>query len=233
MKWKGIEWKRIPGFPDYYASRGGKILSTKNAGMLVMKQIESHRHGLRFYVFFYRRKKMIKMWVHRAVLFAFCGPPAYGQECRHLNGISSDNRLVNLKWGTRLENAQDCIRHGNRPCGENNVSHKLTEAQVKEMRCIYPCSSYYKLADKYGVSHTTIKTIILGKKWKHIGGERKQGNKRHGEHNANAKLTDNNVRHILKNQSCMRQCDLARHHSVTPAVIWSIINRRTWKHVEI
>jgi hypothetical protein len=51
--------------------------------------------------------------VHRLVLFAFVGLCPPGMECRHLNGVRSDPRLVNLAWGTKAENADDRRRHRN------------------------------------------------------------------------------------------------------------------------
>jgi hypothetical protein len=50
--------------------------------------------------------------VHRLVLGCFDGEPTEGQtDGRHLNGNKSDNRLTNLKWGTRSENMLDVIAH--------------------------------------------------------------------------------------------------------------------------
>ena len=51
-------------------------------------------------------------YVHRLVLEAFVGPCPPGQQCRHLNGIPTDNRLENLAWGTPSEDNFDRIRHG-------------------------------------------------------------------------------------------------------------------------
>lgn len=56
------------------------------------------------------RKKHLT--VHVLVATAFRGPRPDGQECRHLNGDPSDNRLENLAWGTSAENSQDMIGHG-------------------------------------------------------------------------------------------------------------------------
>lgn len=53
-----------------------------------------------------------KRQVHTLVACAFRGPRPAGQECRHLNGVSSDNRACNLVWGTSSENKHDLIRHG-------------------------------------------------------------------------------------------------------------------------
>lgn len=53
--------------------------------------------------------------VHRLVLEAFVGPCPDGMECCHNNGIPGDNKLTNLRWGTRIENAADVRRHGRNP----------------------------------------------------------------------------------------------------------------------
>lgn len=50
--------------------------------------------------------------VHELVLLAFVGEKPHKHECRHLNGNPSDNRLENLKWGTRRENILDAVAHG-------------------------------------------------------------------------------------------------------------------------
>lgn len=56
------------------------------------------------------RPKILK--IHRLVLESFVAPCPVGQETRHLNGDSQDNRVRNLKWGTSTENAYDRVLHG-------------------------------------------------------------------------------------------------------------------------
>lgn len=50
--------------------------------------------------------------VHSLMAEAFLGPRPEGWEVRHLNGNPADNRLANLQYGTRSENAEDSKRHG-------------------------------------------------------------------------------------------------------------------------
>jgi uncharacterized protein YjcR len=54
--------------------------------------------------------------------------------------------------------------------GEGNGNCKLTDKQVLEIRSIYvPFETTYKeIAEKYDVSISTIKSIILRQTWKHI-----------------------------------------------------------------
>jgi hypothetical protein len=107
-----------------------------------------------------------KLYVHRAVLLAFIGPPADSEhEARHLDGNPAHNHLSNLAWGSPVENAADKRRHGTQPKGERNATAKLTEAQVREIRALHGSASLRQLAARYGVSHTAIRRAALGIKW--------------------------------------------------------------------
>lgn len=65
--------------------------------------------------------------VHSLVLTTFIGEAPPKHECLHINGDPADNRLENLRWGTRSENIFDAIRHG-------VVRRKFTEADVRAIR---------------------------------------------------------------------------------------------------
>lgn len=128
-----------------------------------------------------------KKWfmVHHLVLLAFRGPKPFPKaQARHLNDDPEDNRLRNLQWGTQNENMNDLKRNERFPnrARERNSQAKLTEAQVREIRSLYvPRSlrrakvvdrkgkrdrteylrwSRKKLAERYGVSVSTIDFII-------------------------------------------------------------------------
>lgn len=59
-----------------------------------------------------REGRRMEAAVHRLVLEAFVGPCPPGMEALHRNGDPTDNRLENLRWGTRSENNLDRQRHG-------------------------------------------------------------------------------------------------------------------------
>lgn len=49
--------------------------------------------------------------VHRLVLENFCPPTCDDKrDCNHINGVRSDNRLINLEWLTRSENITHSYR---------------------------------------------------------------------------------------------------------------------------
>ena len=53
--------------------------------------------------------------VHLLVLSTFVmWEEEQGTECLHINGVPFDNRVENLRWGTRSENMIDAYAHGAR-----------------------------------------------------------------------------------------------------------------------
>lgn len=160
-------WSQVPNHNGYYVSKDGRVLSVKKKTPIIMKQISS-KDGHK-YVFMYDNGKMKKIWVHQAVLMAWDRFPNPGEETRHLNDIPDDNRLENLCWGTRLENAEDKRRNGGLPIGEKSGRHKLTEKQVLEIREKFSGDkSSTDLSKEYGLSKNSILEIVNGKTWKHL-----------------------------------------------------------------
>jgi hypothetical protein len=107
-------------------------------------------------------------YVHHLVLDAFVGPRKPGQECAHNNGNPTDNRIENLRWATKVENAADRKIHGTvaDQSGEKNGNAKLTTKQVKEIK--RDRRSVNEIAQDYGVSWQTIGDIKKGLKWKNV-----------------------------------------------------------------
>lgn len=104
--------------------------------------------------------------VHHLVLDAFVGSRDPGCECRHLDGSRTNNRLDNLAWGTKHENAADRDRHGTTPRGEKVGSAKLTEDQVKAI--LADRRLLAEVAADYGVTFAAISAIRHRKTWAHI-----------------------------------------------------------------
>jgi len=92
--------------------------------------------------------------VHRLVLAAFVGPCPKGMEARHFPDRSRrNNKVSNLKYGTRLQNIHDRIFHGTDNRGSRSGTAKLTWKQVNEIRELHNRGELQKdIAIKYGVS---------------------------------------------------------------------------------
>lgn len=114
----------------------------------------------------YRDGKQFQRTVHSLVLEAFVGPRPKGKVARHLNGIKTDCRLVNLCWGTRQENEADKILHGTSARGEGNSMAKLTWAEVEQIKSKLAAGEIQAaLAREHKVSNSAIYLIKTGKNW--------------------------------------------------------------------
>jgi len=114
--------------------------------------------------------------VHKLILETFVGPCPPGMETRHLNGIRIDNKLINLKYGTRSENQKDRNLHGT----QSNAKHldnrgtkqwqaKLNDNKVfkikKLLKLGFSCKDIAKI---FSVNKSTISDIKFGRTWKHV-----------------------------------------------------------------
>lgn len=166
----GETWKAIAGYEGLYdVSSEGRVRSATMGRLLSQRRQQVNGAYARFIVTLWRNNQR-KVWsVHRLMLFAFVGPPDPGQVVRHLNGNATDNRLSNLRWGTRQENDADRHAHGAIVRGEQHGSAKLTELDVRKIRETYQKGTH-ALASEYGVSIRTIEFILQGKTWRHVAG---------------------------------------------------------------
>lgn len=174
-------WLPVPGSPHYEVSDFGRVRSLDRVRPMRLKsgQMGSRRHkgvllkpgtvksGHQLVVLDGRSRL-----VHALVLTAFVGPRPPGHESLHNDGVASNNRLTNLRWGTRSENVLDAVRHGtyrNNPrFGEAHQNSKLTTDQVLEIRSLSGSASHAKIAQRFGVSAFVVGTIIRRKAWKHV-----------------------------------------------------------------
>ena len=155
-------WLPVPGFPGYDVSNQGRVRSYRQS---TSPRLLVNSLGKRGYYLanLYGRN----MSVHRLVLLAFVGRCPDGMETRHLNGICTDNRLENLKWGTRKENCADKVLHKTSPIGSKHGRAKLTDEQVLRIKKMFPtnCSA---IARQYNVTTRAICDIKIGATWKHL-----------------------------------------------------------------
>jgi hypothetical protein len=100
------------------------------------------------------------------VLEAFVGPRPRGFETRHLDGDITNNRLGNLKWGTRREQFKDQVLHGTDTRGERNGNAKLKHSDAEEIRRLLADGrTGTALAERFGVSQATITRIKKGQRY--------------------------------------------------------------------
>ena len=115
-------WKPIAGYEGLYeVSNQGRVRSldrvvTSSSGQVYARKgrtLKVSPGNVGYPVVGLSRAGVVKnRLVHRLVLETFVGPPEEGLEACHNNGVKTDNRLSNLRWGTSAENTEDIRRHG-------------------------------------------------------------------------------------------------------------------------
>lgn len=103
--------------------------------------------------------------VHRLVALAFIGPQPEGMQVLHGDGVSTNNLLSNLSWGTPRANQADRVRHGTALRGESAPLALLTDAQAASLRADKRPSRL--LATVYGVSQATVMNVRHGRTYGH------------------------------------------------------------------
>lgn len=109
--------------------------------------------------------------IHSLVLEAFVEPRPAGMEACHGAGGPANNRVENLRWGTRQSNHDDKKAQGTAARGERVNTARLTASQVLAMRNERAAGGKVEdLAVRYGVSSTAVSKICVGDTWTHVGG---------------------------------------------------------------
>jgi hypothetical protein len=170
-------WKDIQGHPGYQVSDQGRVRTCRNragwatpaAWRLVGGSVT--RHGYVEVTFPVNgRQGRVRKKVHHLVLEAFVGPRPPGMETRHSpDRDRANNRLSNLAWGTRQENADDRQRDGTQTRGEECKHAKLTATSVRDLRALRQAGwSYPRLATHFGISRRNVIRACEREHWAHV-----------------------------------------------------------------
>ena len=146
-------WRTIRGYAGKYeVSDRGRVRSSD--GHLKATGLTNGGH---VYVSLWVNNSEKREYVHRLLITEFVGAGEPGQEVRHLNGNPQDNRLVNLRWGTRSENMMDEVyagrhwqtrkthcKHGHEYTAENTLVRGVKRTQRVCRKCNERWQAEYK-----------------------------------------------------------------------------------------
>jgi hypothetical protein len=101
-------WRKIEGFSNYEVSSEGRVRNVETGKVLrsMIAKDGYHRIGL------YLKGKPKSHLIHRLVATTFIPNPESKKEVNHINGCKADNRVENLEWSTRSENAFHAYKTG-------------------------------------------------------------------------------------------------------------------------
>lgn len=166
------EWRAIPGYEGAYeVSNQGRVRSlerriplTTATGKISSRAVKARvlKPGLDSAGYLSVSLNRTSHRVHWLVLSAFVGECPFGYERLHRNGSKTDNRLTNLRYGTRSENMQDMVWHGQR---------RLSAPQVRAIRAaaLENKRGFKKaLAHEFGVSIATIQDVLKRRGYAHV-----------------------------------------------------------------
>lgn len=166
------EWRPVVGFEGVYeVSSFGRVSrqgvapgvrpSTRSDGRRILKASPAN-HGYP-QVGLSREGKKKNVPVHWLVAEAFLGPRT--ETVDHINGDRTDNRVVNLRYLSRSENARAAWERLGRDQGRVAAA-KLSPEQVLEIRQrVADGETQRSVADRFGISSSHCNSIVHGRLW--------------------------------------------------------------------
>lgn len=161
-----MKWAPIPNYAGYEITENGEVRSWKR-GKARIKAQKLDRCGY-WTICVGRNAIQSYPQVHILVAETFLGPRPTGYWCRHLDGVSTNNHVSNLQWGTPRENFEDTARHGKLK-GENNAAAKLSEVAVRAIRKMLDNGvSQKEVGRVIGISESAVGRISKNECWAHV-----------------------------------------------------------------
>lgn len=165
---RGIETKQVPDYPNYSASRCGKIFRISST--LEMRQYKLGRQD--YWLTRTCHNNVAKTpRVHILVASAWISnpDPLTRTFINHKDGNGFNNNVDNLEWVTPAENLRHAYQTGLMGRGDELYNSELTDQDVHEI-CRHLIDGWRAkdLSDKYGVSVDIIRKIKTGSTYFHV-----------------------------------------------------------------
>jgi hypothetical protein len=159
-------FKRIKGFDNYYeVSNLGNV---RRLGSI--KNLKAINNGKDYLgVCLSINGKIKRFYIHRLVAIAFLNNKENKEEVNHINGVRTDNRLINLEWVTRSENHY----HRYKVLKQRGTNFGKTGALNWSSKKVYKLDLNNNILQEYpavmeamritGINEASIRSCIYGK----------------------------------------------------------------------
>jgi len=158
--------RQIKEYPDYLITLDGKVFS-----MISMKFLKLNNDGRGYLsIQLYDKKGGNKRrLIHRLVAEAYLPNPENKEQVNHINGIKSDNCLLNLEWNTSSENNKHAFRTGLRFVDDKRrqMGHELKERRKKlvlDLETGIYYSSMQEAAESVNLHFKSLSAMLTGRK---------------------------------------------------------------------
>ena len=152
-------WVNVLGYESFYeVSNLGNVKTLGNNKFGISRIMKNTlRNG--YCTVTLRKNNIQKIFrVHRLVAEAFIPNPNKKPQVNHINGVKSDNRVVNLEWNTASENMTHASNNNllNIIKGKKHHNFKLSEEKIKEIIFLSDRFTQKQLSIKFNVSQSLI-----------------------------------------------------------------------------
>lgn len=175
-------WKDIKGYEGLYQiSNLGRVKSCArkiNHGLYVEDRgdviMTPYLNNNGYYsVMLHKNKKKKNHRIHQMVARAFIPNPENKEMINHIDCNRLNNKVENLEWCTNSENQIHAMKNGLKvDFGVNHPNSKLTQEDVRYIRKHYIPKDkefgYVPLSKKFGVSISTINSVVCCKRYKDV-----------------------------------------------------------------
>lgn len=140
-------WTDVPDYEGYYqVSNLGRIKSLSreiyNSGVRPEKILKQNYDNYGYFRICLQKKGRLKPYiVSRLVAICFIPNPNNKPIVNHINGIKTDNRVVNLEWATASENVNHAINNNLFNYKKRGIS---TFKRVNKVKCSLDVKNKYK-----------------------------------------------------------------------------------------
>lgn len=165
---EGVDFRLVPEFPAYAIGNDGSPWSSHSGTW--RRLVPGIMPSGHLHVNLHQDGSKRTFRLHRLVLELFVGPCPEGMEAMHTpDPDPTNNRVTNLKWGTRKENQQESSQQARNNWGTNNPHAKLSEADIPEIfRLRREGLSLWAIANRFSIHQEAIRGILIGRAWKPI-----------------------------------------------------------------
>lgn len=162
-------WKDVSSFEGLYQiSNFGRVKSLpkkKGYGVGYIQRehiMQNSFNGEYYFVTLRKQNKSYRCYIHRLVASAFLENKAKKREVNHINGDKTDNRVVNLEWCTRSENAVHAWK-----TGLQRWTEESKEKKGRAVVCVDTGVEYYSAtnaSEHTGVDKRNIRSCCAGRR---------------------------------------------------------------------